>query len=122
MTSVSSISTRQERVNNVGNFEKALRTHDWFYDYSDDMGVWSRGLRERQALQKQANTIQCPFSLNELRLFVHEMILENFEERKPGEYYRKGETSKYCAPAQLSNLIPQSKADAIQVWLDTNDK
>lgn len=28
-------------------FSEACRTHDWYYDYSDDHRVWTRGKEER---------------------------------------------------------------------------
>ena len=29
-----------------------LRTHDWFYEYSDDHSVWRRGSDERDVIRK----------------------------------------------------------------------
>lgn len=28
-------------------FSEACRTHDWYYDYSDDHRVWTRGKEQR---------------------------------------------------------------------------
>lgn len=30
--------------------DRLLSFHDWYYDYSDDHSVWSRGQRERAAI------------------------------------------------------------------------
>ena len=30
--------------------ENRLKTHDWFYEYSDDMRYWRIGSRERQEI------------------------------------------------------------------------
>lgn len=32
-------------------FEKALRNHDWYYDYSDDGRVWRRGVAEADSIR-----------------------------------------------------------------------
>lgn len=31
-------------------YRQQLAGHDWFYDYSDDFGVWKRGSEKRAAL------------------------------------------------------------------------
>lgn len=31
-----------------------LRSHDWFYDYSDDHSVWKRGREQRNKLEAMA--------------------------------------------------------------------
>lgn len=31
-------------------YRKLLRSHDWYYDYSDDHRVWKRGVEERDTL------------------------------------------------------------------------
>ena len=38
-------------------FENDLKYHDWFYDYSDDHSVWTRGREQRKDLQNTANTL-----------------------------------------------------------------
>lgn len=38
-------------------FTNDLKSHDWFYDYSDDHSVWNRGRNERKQLQNVANTL-----------------------------------------------------------------
>ena len=32
-------------------FVKALKSHDWYYDYSDDHSVWKQGEAERAQLR-----------------------------------------------------------------------
>ena len=29
-----------------------LKSHDWYYEYSDDHNVWSRGIREKDDLRR----------------------------------------------------------------------
>lgn len=48
---------RKEKAEALGkegikNYKLALRTHDWFYDYSDDHNVWTRGFNEKTELRK----------------------------------------------------------------------
>jgi|TARA_B100002019_G_scaffold293224_1_gene319469 hypothetical protein len=31
---------------------KLLQVHDWYYDYSDDSGVWNKGYAERKAMNR----------------------------------------------------------------------
>ena len=33
--------------------ERLLQFHDWYYDYSDDHSVWSRGQRENDAINAE---------------------------------------------------------------------
>ena len=36
------------------NFRNALQSHDWFFDFSDDHSVWTRGRGERKSLVAMA--------------------------------------------------------------------
>lgn len=41
------------------NYRKLLKSHDWYYDYSDDHSVWKRGVAARDrltGLRKQLDT------------------------------------------------------------------
>ena len=43
--------------------DRLLSFHDWYYDYSDDHSVWSRGQRERVAiLTEQRRVIDAGFT------------------------------------------------------------
>lgn len=37
--------------------ERLLQFHDWFYDYSDDHSVWSRGQRENDAINAEQHRL-----------------------------------------------------------------
>lgn len=37
--------------------ETALRTHDWFYDYSDDHSVWTKGNDQRKRIADALRTL-----------------------------------------------------------------
>ena len=39
------------------NFENALKSHDWFFDFSDDHSVWLRGRDEREFLRATAKQL-----------------------------------------------------------------
>ena len=36
----------------LNEFERALKNHDWYYDYSDDGGVWRRGMEENDKIRR----------------------------------------------------------------------
>lgn len=44
-------------------YKAALAAHDWFYDFSDDFSVWSRGNRERQELRRMAQRLDKGFTI-----------------------------------------------------------
>ena len=46
------------------NFINALRSHDWFYNYSDDHSVWCRGRDERDSLMATAKSMVRTFQAN----------------------------------------------------------
>jgi len=33
--------------------EKLLRSHDWYFDYSDDYSVWKKGMAERSSINTE---------------------------------------------------------------------
>lgn len=35
------------------NLDRLLTHHDWYYDYCDDHSVWTRGTRERDAINAE---------------------------------------------------------------------
>jgi len=39
-----------EHLNNLDRF---LRSHDWYFDYSDDYSVWKKGMAERAAINTE---------------------------------------------------------------------
>jgi hypothetical protein len=41
----------------------ALKTHDWYYEYSDDHSVYSRGRASAQAIQKMRDAIDEDFKI-----------------------------------------------------------
>jgi hypothetical protein len=104
-----------------GPFEQTLRAHDWYYAYSDDHGVWLRGQASVKALQARHEALKCPFTLLELNLWVHNMILEDFEEVEPGKFWRKSKSRQYVAACRNEDLIPQAKADEITAWMREHD-
>ncbi len=51
-----------------------LRTHDWYFDYSDDHRVWKRGVEERKVIKEEAERIGRP-----------ELVGQAFERVKAGD-------------------------------------
>jgi len=39
-----------EHLNDLDRF---LRSHDWYFDYSDDHSVWKKGMAERSAINTE---------------------------------------------------------------------
>ena len=39
-----------EHLNDLDRF---LRSHDWYFDYSDDYSVWKKGMAERSAINTE---------------------------------------------------------------------
>ena len=37
----------------LATLEKLLRSHDWYYDYSDDYSAWKKGKAERDAINQE---------------------------------------------------------------------
>ena len=106
---------------NAGPFERALRLHDWYYEYSDSYGTWQRGRARRDSLRNQREKLGCPFNLAELHSWVIGWILENFEEDEPDKWYRKGQKGVFAA-LKRRELITQERADEIEKWMEENDR
>lgn len=96
-------------------FKNKVKSHDWYYMFSDDHSVWSKGDRAHKALSAQHQALECPFSLAELRMYSGEMILENFELKERG-YFRIGNKYSCVAPAKREDLITLERADEITAW------
>ena len=41
----------------LSKFTNALRSHDWFFDFSDDHSVWTRGRNEKESLVAMAKKL-----------------------------------------------------------------
>jgi len=46
-------------------FERLLKTHDWYFEYSDDHRVWQRGRDERDEIRRQRD-ILCGLGMDEI--------------------------------------------------------
>ena len=98
-------------------FGKKVKSHDWYYGYSDDYSVWSRGNQANKALRAASANLECPFSMGELRKWTYNMILEQFAEEEPGEWYRQPRKYKCIAPTKREDLMTQSQHDEITQWM-----
>ena len=45
--------------------EKSLKSHDWYYEYSDDHRVWRHGKEQREEIRRQMD-ICCGLGFNEI--------------------------------------------------------
>jgi len=97
--------TRQE-------FKKQVKHHDWYFQYSDDHCVWTRGRQALSELKMNHAALECPFDLQTLCKWAHNMILEQFEE-EPGKWY--------IAAASRDDLITQEEFDKIEAWMEVEE-
>ena len=101
-------------------FGTKLRSHDWYYAYSDDHNYWVRGDQQRKELKAMHKNLECPFDFVELSKWAHNMILEEFAEENPGEWYRQPRKYKCVAPTTRGQLITQSEWSDIQNWFESS--
>lgn len=47
----------------VEEYKSLLSRHDWYYDYSDDHSVWTRGSNERKELNNMQNAIDSDYKI-----------------------------------------------------------
>lgn len=75
MHTIISNNKRKSRVTSYGEekvmhpdlveLERLLKTHDWYYEYSDDHRVWERGRNERDDIRRQRD-ILCGLGMDEI--------------------------------------------------------
>lgn len=98
-------------------FGSKLKSHDWYYGYSDDHRVWTRGRDAAARLRRTHEELDCPFDMKLLNKWAHNMILEQFAEEAPGEWYRQPRKYKCVAPIKREELITQAQHDEITNWM-----
>ena len=100
---------------------KRLQRHDWYYAYSDDHRVWTAGRNEEQKLRGLVADFRCPYTLAQLRMAVQDMVVEDFVEESPGEWYRHPRKHKNIVPTGRPDLI--HRADQVQIlgWIEQQD-
>lgn len=95
----------------------ALKAHDWYYMMSDDHGVWNRGRKSSDVINKQMTKLDCPYTMGDLHRFVSDSILEDHQIQPDGKY-RKAEWMKVVASRDRRDLITREEAAAMQKWFD----
>lgn len=95
-----------------------LAAHDWYFGYSDDHRVWKRGQAAQNHLRKLLENLECPFRMQDLRMAVQEMVVDLFEEEKPGHWYRKPHTYKNVAPVKRTDLLLRADQVQILAWIE----
>tara|TARA_Y100001936_G_scaffold192404_1_gene191725 strand:+ start:163 stop:540 length:378 start_codon:yes stop_codon:yes gene_type:complete len=106
----------QEKMNRA-EFGNKIRRHDWFTAYSDDQRVWRAGIAAERALRMQHEKLECPYDMSKLRMWAHNMILEDFAEEAPGQWFRQPRKYKHVAPTSKDDLISREKHDEITRWM-----
>tara|TARA_B100000674_G_C37680392_1_gene841253 strand:+ start:453 stop:803 length:351 start_codon:yes stop_codon:yes gene_type:complete len=98
-------------------FGTKLRQHDWYYGYSDDHRVWTRGRNQMQVLRTAHEDLECPFDMKLLEKWAHKMIVENFKEEEPGKWYPNPRKYSCIAPTPREGLITQAQHDEVTQWM-----
>lgn len=52
-----------------------LCNHDWTWAYADDQFYWKKGPLDEKEIKERLLTLECPFSWEELRRFIHKHYL-----------------------------------------------
>tara|TARA_B100000579_G_C22244447_1_gene581969 strand:- start:65 stop:412 length:348 start_codon:yes stop_codon:yes gene_type:complete len=97
---------------------RRLQNHDWYYGYSDDHSVWKAGLNEEKKLNSIISDLSCPYSIAQLRMAVQNMVVEEFVEESPGEWYRHPRKYKNIAPTGRPDLIHRADQVQILAWIE----
>lgn len=98
-----------------------LKKHDWYWGYSDDHRYWTRGRKEAAAIRNHMERLSCPYSIDELRKTVLEMVFEDFAEEEPGNWYRQPRKYKNIAPTKREELLYRADQLQIYAWLEHHD-
>ena len=99
-----------------------LRAHDWYYAYSDDNRYYQSGRREEQLLNSALANLGCPYNMKQLRMAVQNMVVEEFEEESPGEWYKQPRKYKSVAPVTRGDLIHRADQVQILAWIEHSDR
>lgn len=101
---------------------KGLRAFDWFYAYSDDHRAYTAGRKAQSKLIAGIQKLACPFSMPELKKWAHNMILEDFVEESPGEWFRHPRKYKCIAPVNRRDLMTRDEWEQINNWMENKDE
>jgi len=97
----------------------AVRNHDWYYTYSDDHQIWSKGKGELRRIKGLISSLKCPFSLHELKAWVFDYINEDYEEVQPDCWFLKESDDLHEAPVKTEELISESTYNDIGEWFSS---
>ena len=100
-------------------FKNNLKKHDWYHGYSDDHRSWTKGQSELKVLRLQHEEFECPFSIAMLQKWAHNMIVEEFVEEAPNNWYRHPKIYDNIASSLREELITQEEFDKIAEWLES---
>jgi hypothetical protein len=95
-----------------------LKRHDWYYAYSDDHRVYTAGSSESQRISHKLKNLSCPYSMGQLRMAIHNMVVEEFTEEKPGEWYRHPRKYENMAPSTREDLLHRADQVQILAWIE----
>ena len=98
-----------------------LRNHDWYYMYSDDYQVVRKGRNNEMLVKDKVRSLNCPYTMTQLRQAVHKMVLEDFVEEEPGKWFRHPKKFTNIAPTRREELMSKKEHDQIMDWIKNQD-
>ena len=99
-----------------------LRGHDWYYAYSDDHSVWKAGRAKESKIKGLISDYSCPYSMRQLRMAVQNMVVEDFAEESPEEWYRQPRKYMSVAPVARGDLMHRADQVQILAWIEHKDR
>ena len=112
------VSAESESRNDPVTLAERLKAFDWTWAYSDQFLAGAS--REEKRLKALLKERCCAFSWKQLHAWACNMILEDFEEVAPDNFFRKGRDRRGIAPCARDELITREEADMIDAWLAQN--
>ena len=92
------------QVQDLCNYWRELKYHDWDYNYSDDHAVWQRGFDKERHLSKLAETSEAHRQLYQgFRNHANDSLLTP-EPPFPLEFFCDKQRHLICKPYSTSNL------------------
>ena len=97
---------------------KLFKSHDYYYEYSDDPRYWRAGTAEKRVITEKMKELNCIFKFTELFGYINNYITEDMVAYKGGwacqgdeeEWARKGWN---IAPVSEFHLVPRERYNEI---------
>ena len=96
-----------------------LQKHNWYYELSDHYAYWNRWKKAHELLVWELQSLGCPYSIDQIKKAIRNLVFENFVEKEPNQWYSKKNPSHLFYSSE--DLI--HKADQVQIlaWIESQD-